>query len=400
MSKRKLLFLSDSVSASSGLGRITRDLALRVHQNLGDLYDVATVGYGGNGTRSLPVQQYFLHDIKNWLVPELPAVWADFVGEDEGILMSVWDMSRLFWLGNPQTCPMPHLRGWIEEARRTGKVKLWAYHAIDAGGPNDRVSSRILDTMKGFDRVLDYSAFSCGVTGNTEYIPHGIDTSVFYPRDHKEARAEFAKNGFRGLKDTSLLVGIVATNQTRKNWQLGMETCRVLLDRGHDVRLWAHTDVLERYWSLPNLIADYGLQERVAVTVSRFSDDQLAWLYSACDITLSIAPEGFGYSSAESLACGIPTVAGSYGAQAEYVPFEMQVDPVAFYYEGAFCSKRPAHNAARWADRVEELVPYCSAHAGGGEDMGCTCGLSLLPGSIDWNLLWPAWEKWFREDIK
>ena len=86
----------------------------------------------------------------------------------------------------------------------------------------------------------------------------------------------------------------MATNQTRKNWQLGIATARILLDRGHDVRLWCHTDVLDRYWSIPNLIVDYGLQNRVAVTTQRFTDAQLASMYSACDVTLGIAPEGFG----------------------------------------------------------------------------------------------------------
>ena len=140
-------------------------------------------------------------------------------------------------------------------------------------------------------------------------------------------------------------MGIVATNQARKNWQLGIETARILLDRGHDLRLWIHTDVIDRYWSLGNLIVDYGLVGRAAITITRFTDEQLAWMYSACDVTLGIGPEGFGYPIAESLACGVPCIVGSYGAQAEFVPKEMQLDPNAYFYEGAFCSKRPVHDA-------------------------------------------------------
>lgn len=385
MAKKKLLFLGDAVSAFSGLSRITRDLATRVHTYLDDVYEVATVGYGGNGSKSLPWQQYHLHDINNWLVPELPAVWSDFIDEDEGILMAVWDLSRLYWLGMPQTCPVPYLRKWVEEGRKSGKLKLWTYHAIDAEGPNGKLSTRIAETMKGFDRVLDYSDFSSRITGNPDHLPHGIDTTAFYPHDHKEARQGFMKNGFIGLREDSLLIGIVATNQARKNWQLGMETCRILLDRGHDVRLWAHVDVLQRYWDIGNLIADYGLMGRVAVTTKRFTDEEMAWLYSACDITLGIAPEGFGYPIAESLACSVPCVVGSYGAQAEFVPTHMQVKPIDFYYEGAFCSKRPLHHAAKWADRVLSLR--------GARDK------SLLPETVEWESLWPRWAQWFREGL-
>lgn len=387
MSRKKLLFLSDAVSCTSGLGRITRDVASRVHQHPGDMFEVASVGYGGTGSVTIPWKEYFLHDVNNWLVPELPAVWNDFVGDGEGILFCIWDMSRLYWLGIPQLCPVPHLRRWVEEMRKSGKLKLWAYHAIDAEGPNGKLSHRIAETMKGFDRVLDYSAFSSRITGNPDHLPHGIDTRVFYPRDHKEARQGFMKI-FTGLQKDSLLIGIVATNQARKNWQLGMEAARILRDRGHDVRLWAHTDVIQRYWDIGSLVVDYGLMNRVAITTQRLTDDQMAWAYSACDVTLSIAPEGFGYSSGESLACGVPTVAGSYGAQAEFVPPHMLVKPVDFYYEGAFCSQRPVHNAAKWADRVLTIK--------GARDN------SLLPETVDWNgpELWPAWEKWFLEGVK
>ena len=334
---------------------------------------LSSVGYGGTGSRSIPFTEYKVHSVDNWLVPELPAVWDDFVGDDEGILMCVWDMSRLYWLGTPATCPNPGLRQWVEKA----KMKKWAYHAIDAEGPYGKAPQKIAQTMKGFDRVIDYSAFSSRITGNPVHLPHGIDTTVFYPRPHKEARELFAQRGFAGLKKDSLLVGIVATNQARKNWQLGIETARILLDRGHDLRLWIHTDVIDRYWSLGNLIVDYGLVGRAAITVSRFTDEQLAWMYSACDVTLGIGPEGFGYPIAESLACGVPCIVGSYGAQAEFVPKEMQIDPIAYFYEGAFCSKRPVHDPS-WADAAERPSSWADAVS------------SLLPSNVDWNgQLWP-----------
>lgn len=387
-SRKKILLLSDSVSTTSGLARITRDLALRVHEHLGDVYEVGSVGYGGNGSRSIPFKEFHTHTVDNWLVPELPLIWNDFVGDEEGILFCVWDMSRLYWMGIPATCPNPQLRQWVEKA----SMKKWAYHAIDAEGPNGHLSHRIAQTMKGFDRVLDYSAFSSRITGNPEHLPHGIDTSMFYPRPHKEARELFIQQGFQGLKKDSLLIGIVATNQARKNWQLGMEVSKILLDRGLDIRVWCHTDVLDRYWSIGNLIVDYGLQGRAAVTLNRFSDEQMAWMYSACDVTLSIAPEGFGYASGESLACGVPTIAGSYGAQAEFVPKETQIDPVAYFYEGAFCSKRPVHDPAKWADAAEAAALQRKQQS----------SVSLLPEHVDWqgDTLWPAWEKWFREGLQ
>ena len=373
-----ILFLSDAVSCSSGLGRITRDLATRLHEHCGDVFDVASVGYGAAGSRKVPFKEYHLTSVDNWLVPELPEIYDDWCQGREGILMTTWDASRLYWLGIPQMCPIPHLRKFAERK----DVKKYLYGAIDAEGPNGGLSHRIAETYKGFDRVIDYSAFSSKITGNPDHLPHGIDTSVFYPRPHKEARQLFINQGFQGLTQDSLLVGIVATNQARKNWQLGIETCRILLDRGHDVRVWCHTDVIDRYWSLGNLIVDYGLQGRAAVTVNRFTDEQLAWNYSACNATLCIGPEGMGYPAMESLACGVPCIAGSYAAQSEFIPKPMQVDPIAYFHEGAFCSKRPVHEALKWAIKVEMNL---------GKE-------ASLPSAFDWNgpTLWNNWSKWFR----
>lgn len=385
MSRKKILFVSDAVSASSGLGRITRDLALRVHRNLSDVFEVASVGYGGPGSVSIPWKEYHVHSVQNWLVPELPAIWADFVGNEEGILFCVWDMSRLYWLGMPQTCPDPNLRRWVE----TAKMKKWAYHAIDAEGPNGKLPSRIAETMKGFDRVLDYSAFSSKITGNPDHLPHGIDTAVFKPYPRAEARKTFAESGFTGLTDDTFLIGIVATNQARKNWALGIQVAKILLDRGLDVRVWAHTDILARHWDIGELVVDWGLVGRVAVTTTRFTDEQMAQLYSACDVTLGIGPEGFGYPPAESLACGVPCICGSYGAQAEFVPKEYQCNPVAFFYEGAFCSKRPIHAPGMWADKAQKYA-YPNEN------------ISILPSSVDWNgpTLWPSWRDWFLRRIE
>jgi glycosyltransferase involved in cell wall biosynthesis len=376
-----LLFLSDSISSTSGLGRITRDLATRTHQYCSDVFEVATVGYGGPGSRKFPFPEYHLHSVKDWLCPELPEIWSDFVGDREGILFSIWDLSRLYWLGIPAQCPIPFLRKWVE----TAKMKKWTYHAIDAEGPNGKLSSKIAETMKGFDRVLDYSAFSSKITGNKDFLPHGIDTTVFNPRDRKESKKAFREGGFQGLSDDSMLIGIVATNQARKNWQLGIETCKILLDRGVDVRLWCHTDILDRYWSLPNLIVDYGLTGRAACTVTRFTDEQMAVMYSACDVTLGIGPEGFGYPIAESLACGTPCVTGSYGAQAEFTPEFMQIEPIAHYYENPFCSKRPVYNARHWADFAQQVAGTPAS----------------LPDHVNWSAgkLWPLWQSWLRKGL-
>ena len=55
--RKKLLMVSDAVTAPSGLARITRELAERIHVNLSDVIDVATCGYGGVGIEFNPLDR-------------------------------------------------------------------------------------------------------------------------------------------------------------------------------------------------------------------------------------------------------------------------------------------------------------------------------------------------------
>src|ERR1700739_402354 len=127
-----LLLLSDAVTAPTGLGRITRDLAVRISQKLPDVFRLGTLGYGGMPSRNLPFPQYPWTPNKDWIVYELPEVWKDFAGDEQGILMTIWDASRLLWLSRPENCQDTALRRFLTNP----PFKRWGYFPIDATGPN------------------------------------------------------------------------------------------------------------------------------------------------------------------------------------------------------------------------------------------------------------------------
>ena len=178
-------------------------------------------------------------------------------------------------------------------------------------------------------------------------------------------------------------MGIVATNQARKDWALGIETVAILA-KSHKVRLWIKTDVLERHWSIPALLVDYGIVDKTMITLGDLTDDEMAQAYSACDICLGIAPEGFGYVHVESQACGTPIIVGSHAGGAENTYSSMQVDPIAFRYEGVYACKRPVYRAEDWAKMAEA---WSSAEG-------------FMNKRFAWDNLWEHWEKWFREGVK
>ena len=90
-----LLIISDAPSCPSGLGRICRDLATRIATNLEDVYEVSTLGYGGPGNGHLPFFQHVIEGMHEWFIPTLLDVWNDFAGDRQGVVMFIWDPSRV-----------------------------------------------------------------------------------------------------------------------------------------------------------------------------------------------------------------------------------------------------------------------------------------------------------------
>jgi glycosyltransferase involved in cell wall biosynthesis len=400
MSPTPILFMSDGVTAGTGLARITRDLAIRVHKYLPDKFRVGSYGYGGPFSRALGFPQYDMK-MDNWHCFNLPEVWKDFAGDEEGILFVIWDASRLLWLARPENEEDPRLRKFLQEKR----FRIWHYSPIDAHGVEGKLTAVLKHTLEGFDRILAYSKWAYDVLERTldkshytdlDWRPHGIDTSVWYPRKRIVARHGFGDKltckDFRGkvtrIPDDALFIGIVATNQARKDYALGVQVIAEI-SKKRNTWFWLHTDRLENAWSIPILTQwDFKIHEKAIVTTVDFSDDVMAWAYSACDLTLGIGNgEGFGYPIFESLACGTPCIHGNYGGAAEHMPHCMLVEPVMDRLDGVYNLIRKIYRVEDWVNTALSLN-------------GVKSGSSLLPAYLDWENLWPSWAAWFEKGLQ
>ena len=397
-----LLIVSDSVTSYTGFGRVTRELAIRIHSELSDVIRLGTAGYGGNTSRAFPWQQYTIFNLQQWAMPELPAIWNDFAGDEKGILMFLFNASWLWWVAEPDKLPDGDLKGFM----KAKPFESWVYFPVDSEGPNGRLSEQEFKIFSAFDRILTYTKWGAEVVDNTlkahggfkaatEHRPHGTDDKIFFPRDRHEARQSFieriVRRGAKGVIDDKItLIGVCATNTPRKDWALAFGVCKELLDRGVNVGLWAHTDRFKKDWDLFALADEFDLRLRTIFTNNHLTDEDMSWGYAACDCTLSIGlGEGWGLSGSESLACGIPTIHGNYAGQVEYMPSGLLVEPAAFRHEGFFASKRPVFRVKDWADRVLDCL-----------GSGTEKRESILDPKFYWKNCWPEWGDWFRAGLK
>lgn len=405
-----LLLVGDAVSSGTGLGRIAGMIAKGTHEDLSDCYRIATAGHGGPGSQRFGFFQYALEAVNSsFILPSLPQIWDDHSQGENGAICFIWDPSRLGWLAQPDLLSellegLPGLRQWIRRFRENNE--LWIYCPVDADGPNGALTFPLKMTLLGFDRIIAYTNWGADVIrrsiGDAEAdkrhltaLPHGIDSEVFYELPRKACRkAFFLRTGSQcptgqkpePLADDEILVGIVATNQSRKDFALGIEAV-ALLARERKVRLWLHTDALERYWSLPALLIDFGLVEKTAVSLGHISDENMAVGYSACDVTFGIGPEGWGFPLAESVFCGTPCVTGSYAANGEVLSAfpDFLVSPRAFRLDGEYASTRPIYSAEQFATAARQIIGKRTNR----------------PGEYDWETgAWPLWKDYLLKATK
>jgi len=374
----------------TGLARIGRDLAALLSTR--PEFRVGYLGRGGVGRRKFPWAQYSYPEQGQWGEDYLPMVWNDFRDGERGIVMSLWDASRMLWFGQPAGLQgYPELQKFLGEGRTFEK---WGYFPVDGEGPVDQqLPLGMQAAIAGYDRTLCASEWGSMVTsdGNQgSWLPHGIFASTFHPSEHSKSVRELLN-----WDRHAAIIGCNMANQARKDFPVAFETAALLRQEyGNSFKFWLHTDTLLRYWDVRALATDYGVGDCLEVTME-LTDAQLAQRYSACDVTmLPSAGEGFGYPIAESVACGTACVVTGYAAGQELVPEDWRVSPMAYRIDTAHNVRRAVLSAWGFAGKCKQEIEKKQVdwEGRGGE-------VTSLVAHLDWSKLQHEWVKWFLAGV-
>ncbi len=384
-----IMLFGDNPALRTGLARIGRDLACRIARM--PEFRVSFLGRGGTGSRQLPFTIYPFPETAQWGEALIEHVWADFSQNQHGVIMSIWDASRLLWFAQPDKNA---LGAPLYDFLTSGRFQRWGYFPVDSSGPGDRLTGSSCATIAAYERPLAYSIWGSQVMERSigkpvDWIPHGFNADTFQPRDREAYRMG------AGVKDV-LLVGCVMANTPRKDWGLAFSTMAILKAKHPNLHFWAHVDVMARSyaWDLDALIHDYRAADWTTVTITgSMSDKELSYAYSACDLTiLPSLGEGFGYPIVESLGCGVPVVHGDYGGGAELLPDRSWlVQPIAWRLDTLYNALRPVFEPAHWVEAIERVLDA--------KPDAAYCRDSVL--HLSWSALWPStWQKWMLAGLK
>lgn len=161
------------------------------------------------------------------------------------------------------------------------------------------------------------------------YVPHGIDSTAFYPLENRqEPREKLGKHWRVDLKDKFLVVTVAANKgrPSRKNF-FGMFQAFAEFAKTHpDALFYIHTDETPLRFgaSLRQGAARFGIADKVIfpdgyhLARNMYTDSYLNDVYNAADVFMLLSMgEGFGIPIVEAQMAGCPVIVSDGSACAE-----------------------------------------------------------------------------------
>ena len=367
---KPILIVSDSPDCKSGLARIGRDIASRLHAAGAK---VGYCGYWGRGGETPCPHLCAGPDPTKHLIPVTLAA-NEFFNAGPGVVLFFYDPTWLIPFGGGDAVPTAGwenvaVQDWARRRKERG-VELWGSFPVDAHCPSGKLPSITCDLLHHFDRFAAWTEYGRHVLARSvaecPVLPLGMECVW------QGGKAERGRQ-ILGVVGRPIL-GAVGTNQQRKDWGLVFQAFSMMPE---EWVLWIHIDRRHDYWNLNQLVEEYKLSDRVRLT-KPLSDEQLADCYAACAVTFAPGRgEGFGYPILESQLAGTPCVAIEYAGGVELTP--NHVMPAFLRPEGPYSFLRPVVEPGYLAVRLAGLLERGD------------------PVQYLWENVWPRWETWFRE---
>ena len=209
-----------------------------------------------------------------------------------------------------------------EYVKRTGKVPVVASLAVD--GKNCRGRE-----LNGLAYAVFWTEFGQreaqlgGYTGPSRVIPLGVDLNVYKPLPRRICRQRIGLPD--ELIDHAFIVGNVNRNQPRKRMDLLIAYFAQWVKeyKVDDAFLFLHVAPTgDRGYDCQQLVQYYGIANRLMLAEPDIgqgvSEDKLALTYNCFDVQATTTQgEGFGLTTLEGMACGVPQIVPTWSALSE-----------------------------------------------------------------------------------
>jgi len=311
--KKKLLVWSDSVTAGTGFGVVSK----HVLKALNEIFNIdqLAINYGGEfiDQNQFPYQivPARLNDPRD---PYGNKMFLESLAR--GIYDYVWIMNDTFVVEETAK-KIPQL---FQQMRAQGKrvPTIVYYYPVDC-----HVLSAAKTMLQVADHIVAYCKFGKEETAKTtpevlnklSIINHGVDTKDFYPIDRNQRR-EFRKKFFNVQNDETFVWMQVNRNSPRKDIPRTILAFKRFQERHPNSKLYLHAAARDTTIDLFAAVADLGLDPARDVIFPKgyaaskpFPVEILNLFYNTGDAFLTTTlGEGWGLTHLEAASAGLPLV--------------------------------------------------------------------------------------------
>lgn len=315
----RVLILSDDFGLNTGFARVCRELIKGFKARGYTIAQLAWFYYGNPGYADRDVHQTEWGCFRYPVTLESPfgasmldSVIADFKPD---VVLTVGDV----WMTD-----------YMPNAASRGKFYWLAYFPIDAE-PFPPPWVPWLADVESCGKAVPYSEFACDMIRKQapdyelEPVYFGVDCEIFHPLTPEE-RMEARKA--LGIAEDAFAVVTVDRNAPRKRYPMISELMAAVMEEDPNIHWHMHCDPfqdvggdLRGVWRELGMVGPRSrhMTFSFASTQEGMSDPQLNAIYNLGDVTLKLAMEGYGLSTIESMAAGVPVLAAEGSANTELI---------------------------------------------------------------------------------
>lgn len=312
--KKKILVIADHPLAPSGVGSQTKYVIEALLKT--GRYSVVCLGGAVRHNDYKPQKiegwgdDWIVYPVKGYGTPEM--IRSALFNEKPDMIWFMTDPRFYEWLWSMENevrvhIPMVYYHVWDNYPYPTYNKKF--YDSTDVIVSISKVTHDIVQTVSP--------------TVESHYLPHAVDSSVFYPISEKDIENLKEEQFGEGGKDK---VTFFWNNRNARRKMSG--SVLIWFSEFADtvgpenVRLIMHTDPRDpNGQDLEKIIADMKIDDgRILLSTTKVKPTVLAAMYNIADCTINISDaEGFGLATLESLSCQTPIIVNMTGGLQEQV---------------------------------------------------------------------------------
>jgi glycosyltransferase involved in cell wall biosynthesis len=334
--RKKILFISDSITGISGVANVARSLiAGTAHHynfiNIGVSQDPKVKGHAidlcesvnkelGIGDSFVKTIQWDKYDdvdlIKKVMEAEKPDLLLFIT--DPRYFQGLFPISKEIQYGgaNGKNTPMAYIQIWDEFTPPFYNRAAWS--SVNMSLCISKQTKLMNEIVLG-DRAEDIKL---------EYFPHGVDVTKFKPLDISDEKViELKKSLFGDKTEVDFVLFFNSRNIYRKNIPTALMGFKAFIrklspEKASKCRFVLHTQPVDNNGTDLHAVIDsvFGPNKHLIVFDEKIcSEEDLNLRYNLADATVLISEaEGFGLSGLESIAAGTPIIVNMTGGMQDY----------------------------------------------------------------------------------